>query len=54
MSTPPLHAGLMDILLALVLANGCALSLPIWWWLLAAPVVRRLKRAGKPHKPELP
>lgn len=35
---------ILDLLLASLLAGGNLLALPIWWWLLGAPVVRLWKR----------
>jgi hypothetical protein len=34
---------ILDTILGITLAIGCALSLPIWWWLLVTPLVRFVK-----------
>jgi hypothetical protein len=34
----------LDILLAILLTAGLALSVPVWWWLFGEPVVQGCKR----------
>ena len=31
---------IFDVLLAILLTGGMALTLPIWWWLFAEPILR--------------
>lgn len=31
---------ILDVMLGVLLTLGCALSLPIYWWLFGTPVVR--------------
>ena len=37
----------IDILLAILLTAGLALSLPVWWWLFGEPIVHGCKHHSR-------
>ena len=47
---------LLNVVLGILLLLGCALSLPIYWWLLVTPLVSRWKqyRAKQTRQDNLP
>jgi hypothetical protein len=42
---------ILDILLAIPLTAGVALSLTIWWWLFVAPIVRGCRQLAGRRRP---
>jgi type II secretory pathway component PulM len=47
MIPPTRIAGFTDALLAILLAAGCLLCLPVYWWLVVSPLLRLFKRTRK-------
>jgi hypothetical protein len=43
-ASPDGFVGVLDVLLAITLAIGCTLGLPIYWWLFGTPIVRLWRR----------
>ena len=41
--------GMFDLVVAILLAAGCVLSLPVYWWLFGTPFVR-LWRCWRPRR----